>query len=503
MLFKNPLIYLIKHYRKIHLVVSVLLIMLIIETTKILSLFNTYVNNGWYRDTSDLISQYLPFDYFALIIAITLLFILLLFIFIKGKGNIGYYLLSIISMIVILVFTNIQYGVLEIIGTSSIGASTIRLSRDLVFTNLILEYTIMLVSIVRTFGFNVKNIDFNSARDVNFSGDRELEFNVGIDKEDIKEKLNNRIFNVKSFIKEHFLIFILIMLVVVVLVGYNGYNYIIYYFETTDSIIYNGINVTVNNSYKTIYDSNYSNIDDEAYYYLVIDVNLETTVTGLSLTNADFKLRIGDLEYTPISSIDMIDIGTVYNRNTIQVGSENNYILVFEASGNISDARLSMLNKEEEILLDVINLDMNNDIYEFEFNKENEFIDSLLSEYTIDFYNYSFMESYSDTNYFCLQYNCTYVTHYNYSDLLNEYVFMKLSVKSDIYMYTYDLLKNNLYVIAKDEFGESYYFNLKYRGADFNTNNNGIIYFEIKDDVMNFETIELVFKVRGQTYIVK
>lgn len=501
MIFKNPIIFLIKHYKKIHLVLSIFLILLIVQTTSLLSLFNSYVDSGWYINNIDLINEYMSINYFATIIIVTFILVLLIFIFIQGKGKLGYYISGIFIMAYIIVITNIQYDILLIIGKTVVSASDIRLNRDLIFIALIFEYSLMFISVFKTLGFNVKKIEFEDSKDVDFSGEKELELKVSFDSEGVHDQLNNKLFYIKSWMKEHFMIVIIIVGVIVFGLTYSFYGVLLTLFDKVEYFSYNEVDIFINKTYKTNYDSYYNYLNEDGYYYLVVEVNLKTESSNKYLTNSDFLLCFGENEYNPISNVSMYDIGTVYNRDVLSVDSDNIYILVFEVNENISLAEFKMVNSEDGISLSAINLDINNDEYYFELGDENLFIDAIFETNKIRIYGSNFNDYFTTKKDVCISDFCTNMTIKNSADILNDYTLFYLGIDTDIDINILYLLNNKAYIRANNYYGEEYsYFklNLNYNLIE---NNYGNVYYEVKNDVLDNNNIELVLVTRQQTYV--
>ena len=73
MIIKKPYAFMIKHFRTIHVILTILVMYLISKTHAIFTFFNDYANNGYYTYSNNLTGKYINFYMFASIIFIILI----------------------------------------------------------------------------------------------------------------------------------------------------------------------------------------------------------------------------------------------------------------------------------------------------------------------------------------------------------------------------------------------------------------------------------------------
>ena len=91
MIIKKPYAFMIKHFRLIHVILSLLMVFLISKTSSIVSFFNEYVKNGYYTLNS---GSYINFYMF---ISIILIIVISAFVYLlmkwKNKSRNYYWIL--------------------------------------------------------------------------------------------------------------------------------------------------------------------------------------------------------------------------------------------------------------------------------------------------------------------------------------------------------------------------------------------------------------------------
>lgn len=501
MVFENPLVFLVKHYKKIYIVLIGVLLLSLTYTIKALGLFNSYVENGgWYLSDINLINEYLPPAYILTLIAAMFFIIILIYIMKKGNSKTKQYILSLLAMIYSLIILIEVHSTLAS-AKNFVLSSTIEWNRYLLLFSIIFQVWSIMFFIVKMLGLNLKTIEFDVDDHVDFVGEKELEFTVSFDSNNVKENASNKMFYLSGFFKENKNKFVAL---IIILIAFGSYSMFSSYQEKNNqfhSYYYNDVNITLNKTYKTAFDANGVKADEDGFYYLILDINMETEANGKRLSYEDFVLSFGSNEYNPIYSNSFSDLGIVYNKNTLIANENNNYILIFTVNENAAKAKLS-INGSESLKIDVIDLDQIQNKEVYDENGNIEFIDPVLVDNYFKLIDFSFVNYYTENIEVCTTY-CLIRQKYYYADILNNYTFLNFVFDANLTLAEINNIFNSFYVRTKNDVEDKYtYFliSLQNDASDFDKN---IAYFNISNEVNLFEYIELVFELRGISYTYK
>ena len=500
MVFKNPIIFLIKKYKIIHFILAILLILLIINTIGLLDIFSSYVTNNWYSNSANLVELYLPNSYYLLMLLIVLILILLCIIFKKGRLHIRFYIFSLIVILYIFITSYVHKDILTIIGEKVVESSLIRLNRDLVLLSLTFEVIMIVYSFVKMFGFNVKSIDFTAKENLNFTGNKELEFSVSFDKQSFKENLNSRKFNTLGWIREHKKMLLVLGMVLIACISLLIFNKINNVVNKIDTLYHSDISIKVNNSFTTRYDNNKNLLTKDGEYYLIVDVTINTTSSNKNIKFKELEAVFGKNVYTPIYETKMSDIGNVYNGDILKPNIDNNYIIVYKVKSNVNLAEFRISTSNDLIKLEPLNLDVNNKELIFELEHENIFIDPIFKGESFRIYNYEFKDYIYYYDRVCVDKYCDDMTIKKYADILNDYTFLELGIDNKLAINIEKLFSSNAYVRGYNSGNNYDYYRLNFNNSMIK-NNYGKMSFSIKNSILDYKNIDLVLNTRNQTYV--
>ena len=160
MILRKPYAFLIKYFKVIHLILTVLLIYILYKSNKLFSFFDEYLSLGAYRVIDNLSSTYIgPYVYLAIFSAIAISVIIFMLMRKKDKP-IKYYVVLImyyICLVAGLLFASRQ---LNNIGLNKINVMVLRICRDILLVLFLAQIPFVLNSLVRAVGFNIKKFNF-------------------------------------------------------------------------------------------------------------------------------------------------------------------------------------------------------------------------------------------------------------------------------------------------------------------------------------------------------
>ena len=342
MIIKKPYAFMIKHFRLIHLIFSVLLAFLVFKTSSMFKFFNDYAKNGYYAYSNNLVSSYINLFMFLTIILIILIagFVYLLMRW-KKKAR-TFYIVTICYYLVLFFGLFFYFNIFNTILNTTLDIKVVRAYRDIIALLYFPQYIFLIFSIIRAIGFDIKKFDFKKDLvdlDISEEDAEEIEITFGQNSYKYKRKLRKMFRELKYYALENKFFFGLIcgtLTLILILAIFIGLNKTKNYRETQLFNV-NGVVFKVKESYITNLDYSGKVIDEEKKYF-ILNVSMENTNIGkVNLDTKNLQLVINDKHYYPTYSKNdyFVDLGEGYNRNTLYSGDIKEYLLVYELPNDI------------------------------------------------------------------------------------------------------------------------------------------------------------------------
>ena len=340
MILKRPYAFLIKYFKLINLVLSILSGYIIYKTYNIVSFFNDYIHQNYSGNYysgffESYISPFLFFILFFIIVGILAIFLL----FIYKKKPIKAYLLSIINYIILFIFFNVVKNTMIMLETQIITAETSRIFRDLSLLLIIPQILFFVSFLIRGLGFNIKKFNFQEdLKELEISEKDNEEVEITFKKDGTKLRRNFRRFSreFKYYVKENkFMVIIAILITVLISI------FIIYKsipekydqeFKQGESFTIDFLNYNVLDSIVTNIDYN-GNIFDDNTYYVIAKLSVENLNNdNFKFDYNNFRLEINNNYVYPSKDkgVNFIDYAENYTSNTIKRQSKQTLLLVYK-----------------------------------------------------------------------------------------------------------------------------------------------------------------------------
>lgn len=339
MILRKPYAFLIKQFKKIHLLLAILMIYSAYRTTHLLTYLNKYISEGWLLHSDIKASNYINFILILVILIIigisSVIFILM---HVKKKPKKLYIFIPIFYVASLIVFF-LAYTNLNTIVHEIIDPRTIRLTRDLTFAVSAIEYIIIVLVMIRALGFNIKKFNFSedvNALNISETDYEEVELTIGVDTRGFRQKLRRKQREIRYFILENITKLIVLSVLIVIIIGTSIYlNYEVYnkIYKEKEIINITDFTIRIDETYST--DKNYKGIviAPKNNTYIIINVSLKNNTNSNNKINVkDFELLTYDGKYYPVLNRykSFFDLGIGYNNQTIKANTTNKYILIFE-----------------------------------------------------------------------------------------------------------------------------------------------------------------------------
>lgn len=347
MILRKPYAFLIKHFKMIHLVITLLFIFVIGKTNNIVNFFKDYVNNDVLKIDA---SKYVNGVYLSLFLIVLLSFIIIILLKKKEKPLLFYFITIGLSFVLMIGFyyessiiTELEFGLLD--------RKTINMARDIVRFMIIIEGIMLIPYIIRTLGFDIKKFDFKKdLQDLNITLEDNEEFEVlsPLDVNKINRKGRRSIRELKYYYIENKLFILIIFFALLLFSGIFIYNSIDFdslkkYEENEIVYLDDYYTLKVDNSFITNKNDSGKIVSVNNKFFLILKFSVTSTfVRDFSLDTNDFVLRIKNEEFLPsrnyYSYFNSYGIG--YKNQMFSLNDSKTFILVYNISNDYKDKKM-------------------------------------------------------------------------------------------------------------------------------------------------------------------
>ncbi|MEG1142496.1 MAG: hypothetical protein RSE41_08665, partial [Clostridia bacterium] len=338
MILKKPYGLLIKYFKLIHIVLSILSIYVIFKTKDIVSFFRSYVANDYSATITEHMSRnYIsPFLFVALILLI--LIVIVVFILLKYKKKpTKLYIISLVYYILLLVMVIASVYLLNSLEETLWATTSARLYRDISQIVFLPQIIFIIMLGVRSLGFNIKQFNFqNDLKELELlkEDSEEIEVNLNFDTYKTKRTFRRLMRELKYYIKENTFVFICIIVLItggLIYLVFKNFEVFQVKYNQDETFIYESLGVKIEDSIIT--NLNYAGeVINPDKLYLLIKVNFSNqTKNNIKPDIAKYKLKIGDNYINP--SLDegsnFIDYALPYKEDIIKSKTNGTYLLTY------------------------------------------------------------------------------------------------------------------------------------------------------------------------------
>ncbi|MBQ4583311.1 MAG: hypothetical protein IJA94_00190 [Bacilli bacterium] len=346
MIFKKPYAFLIKNFKKIHLILVVFMGFLLYKSYNIFSFFSDAINNNYSFSVSYDIGAY----YINGLMYLILLFILSILIAIyyllhhKNKPR-KFYSLAIIYYVILLVFLAFMSGVFKDLFEISIESKTIRAYRDISLIAILPQLGFIIYSFVTVIGFNIKKFNFGEDLkefEISADDDEEFEINVGFEGYKTKRTIRKTLRELRYYVLENKFI---ISCIGITLAVFLGLSLISVLGKRNNNLENNAYAINNNFSIKVM-DSIISNLKhngdaiENGKYYLAVKLEITNIASNkVSLDYSNYRLVTNERKITPNlqASHYFFDYALPYVGDKLRIDEKRIITLVYEINQNEID----------------------------------------------------------------------------------------------------------------------------------------------------------------------
>lgn len=323
MILRKPYAFLIKHFKLIHLIITLLFGYVLLRTTNIYNYLRNVVSNQLNRYDA---MEYIDYSIIAFIIlALVLCFVVNWLLKYKDKPRriykiiMGFYL-------ILIIFFFLLFGYMNTFISTTLEQKTVMLYRDISLLTIGFQVIITGMMLVRGLGFDIKKFNFSSDMHelgISEADSEEVLVDLKIDTTDAMRSVRKKGREFGYFFKEFKLFIIPVITILGIIIIVNGYKFFNDKLKVYHENQYIGGNVglIVKNSYYNI------NVDKE-YVIINFEVIRNSATDILNINN--MVLSVNNKKYYPDKTVcnKFNNLGTCYKKQYLK-NESSNYILVY------------------------------------------------------------------------------------------------------------------------------------------------------------------------------
>lgn len=364
MIIRKPYAFLIKNFRKIHLLLLVISIFVTYRLIDINSYVNEFMRLGTYDVFDNPISKHinglLNFSIILLIAGSLSLLILLRY---KQKPW-KIYLVPVIEYTLLIMVLSMIKGFFDGY-TSTVDMADLRLTQDLLVISLASQIANIAIFTIRLLGLDLNKFQFNFDKEfleLSDSDREEIEIGVNFDKRSFARVYRRTLRNVNYFYLEHKTICRIIIGILVANFLFQAWQFIFVThksYSEGQSYSINGFTFTVNNAYYTDKDFT-GNLISDNQNFLIVDMTAENfgKKRKVVLENFHVKNGVSDFQTThKLYSSEFRDLGKSYeSTKTLAKGEKANFIIIYRVDKKLRKNRFVLYYQEKSGYLRKIRL---------------------------------------------------------------------------------------------------------------------------------------------------
>lgn len=522
MILRKPFAFFIKHFRLIHLILTICAIFLIIKTNHILNFFLEYMDfmmsSPGSSVSTDLFGSLLFISIVIIIIGSNLIAFLM-----KKKGKpILFYIINIVIYILLGIMYIFSYSMIGSLEIGMVEIRTLKLFQDFLSITFILQIISVVALVIRTLGFDIKKFNFDrDLEELNTSSDdnEEVEINLEVDVDQFKRNIRKKVRHFKYVYAENKNILNIVfgvlgfVLIVILYLQIGVYHRVYHQNQNFKTTTYQ---MNVSSSYAVTTDLNGSVIDPNTTFVLA-----EIKLKGLSLRDIKFQkarisLQIKDhVFYHKKEYLDEFsDLGTVYSNQKFN-NETKTYLFVFQIPNDYKNKRMVLQYKDIDNKTIRIRLKPNhfdhNKSYQYNLGDIISFKNSILKNTIIQINNAKVYEKIKHKYRFCLDQNtCSDSYEYLVPTYTGTYDKALLKIEGKLKLDDKKQIDGvqNMYQFIERYGTFSYIINgkekkmktqIKQVKPHKNTNND-TYYIEVDKEMISADHITLHFNIRDKEY---
>lgn len=524
MVLRKPYAFLIKHFKMLHLIMTILTAYLVYRSSQLTGFLNNYVSSTQNVIGQELTSVYVSTWMFIVPVLIIIVSLIVAGVLVVKKKPIMFYIVTIVSNIASTIIYSISFNTLESMELKLLDIRNVKLANDLMIFVLIFQIVVLIVTLIRATGFDIKKFNFNKdlqELDIDTSDNEEIEVELKINTDKLKRNTRRKFRFLRYFYVENiFLINVIGSVLLIVTIFYSFFNITVLNKTYKQSATFRagGFSIKINDVYVTDKDFN-GNIIDSDLQFVVINFNVRSTQNiALPISRASIIVNNTRYYHQYNYKTKFKDLGNAYNDE--KINGENEYLLVFQIPRNTSIKKLTFsyidqllsngLNpKYIKVTLAANYINGNVSTKNYNLKDTIDFKDSLFKESELIINNYEIADYFKENYIFVSNKNPYKSVEYIRKSIETSDTRTLLKLKYNLKMDSnYVLNKLDLVTLLRD-FGKIQYEiegkkiidNLTLKQVIPTKFKTSDIYLEVSKDIVKASKIDFIFNIRNKTYV--
>lgn len=353
MIIKKPYAFLIRHFRKVHVLLLILCGFIYYKNMELTSFISEFMSLHTYDAYAEPITKYVSSMVLISMVIVIIGSLLLLLLLRYKKKPWKLYLLPVAEYILMFATFIAAKNFFDSYN-GNLDTASIRAIRDFLTIATVIQYPAMIIFLIRIFGVDLNKFNFQMDQEyieLNQEDREELEINVEFDKESIKRGTKRLIRNLNYFYQEHKLIVNSAITILLVIFLYNTYVFIFVTnksYKEGQSLDANGYTITLNNSYYT--DKDYTgNVISEQNSFIILDLTIKNNSSMREIDLNKFHIMNGVSDYVTTDKTygtEFQDYGQTYEKKELKSGEQFNLIIVFRVDKKLKKDRFVLYYQE-------------------------------------------------------------------------------------------------------------------------------------------------------------
>lgn len=521
MILRKPYAILIKNFKLIHVILTILMGYLFYKTNMILSFLNEYLSSIATTITNEVTnSLFGPILVITIILVILGSLILLSLMHFKDKP-IKFYAYNIICYILLAIFYYASFTVIKSLEVGLVDIRVLKVIHDLTVVILAFQMLGLIFVIIRATGFDIKSFDFKKDLEelnISSSDNEEFEVELELDTDKLKRKINKKFRHARYIYVENKLLINIVGSILCAILFFGIYLHVGVYnktFKLNEAFKTNQFIFNFTNSYHTKYD--YAGKEVKENYELVtIQLKIRKLYNqDLTLQTGKFYLDVNGRKFHHTTNYKdrLFDLGMTYMNQ--QISNEfTTYLLVFEIPTSMIDEK--MILKYSDTNNDMIKIDVTPT--ELNSQKEGEeawltenlnFENSILNTTSIKIDSYELAPSFKLNYNYCVADDICYESlEYLKPGTTSNYSTILLKISGDF------ITENSISKVTDLFDFISYFGKIQYEiGGQYKTMNMNLLevtpkktttedfYIEVSNELESADKIDILFNIRNKIYI--
>lgn len=518
MIFRKPYAFLIKNFRKIHILLFILSLYIFYKQNQILTFVKEYISLGSYSFSLESIDSKINFGLYTILISIIVISTALMWLLYYKKKPWKAYLIVIAEYILMFTAFAITKSFFASYSTETV-VSGVYTARDLLNIAGITQYLVFIFLIIRIMGVDLNKFSFNTDKEfleLNSSDREEFEISFNIDRHSLHRTFNRLKRNIKYFYVEHkYACNIFLIGLLVLTLGYSYYYFGVIHKSYKENEVLNtgAYSISIKNSYITDKDLSGEKIEKGNKFVIInlvmknnSDKTIEPNLDRFHLINSTI-----DTTYSIYYNNYFSDLGNpVSAKMNLNPKKEKEFYMVFSVKENLKNNNFVLYYQElggkSDSYLRKIKLKLK-DVSKIEKGKEYKIGDNITFEYVaknnkeIIIENSEFLDKTQYNRYICTSTGC----NINPIELSSSpgYKILKIDFSSSDFegLDFIDFCKKYGKIKYENSKGKETYHNMidavqvKYEGKE--------VFLKVSDEVANSKNLSLVYTLRNKRYIIK